>query len=160
MWTSGSKVKYISHSGHESIKIITVTDEGFISVIDGNNEFLFSSSGIPINTFTNSETGGPAIKRITNDREQPSNNNEVPNYKKATFNQPWDNLFAIKNLTIKELHALTVELIKLGHGDEKLHLKNFNDSANAEQKMKIKQIFMNASNNTCNRKNKNKNTNQ
>lgn len=141
MWKSGSKVKFTSASGRESIKTICVTDEGFAAVIDNNRELLFSKNGKPINAEFNPDTGGPCISIVK--ETKPSNGNDTsPNYKKASFNQPWDNIFAIKHLTVDELVILLTELSKMGRGQEKLHLKKFGESANMGDKKKIRKIFL------------------
>ena len=149
MWKPGSKVKYTSRSGRESTKTICVTDEGFASLMDNGEELLFSKSGKPINTMLTPETGGPSIKSIKEKRPKQVKQNhkkDVPNYKKATFEQPWDNVFAMKHLTVDDIHSLTTELIAMGRGDEKLHLKNFGQSANIEDKKAVRKIFLAAKN--------------
>ena len=155
MWKPDSKVKYISHSGRESTRTICVTAEGFASIMENGEELLFSGNGKPVNATFSPDTGGPSIKLVKEAEHQQqspikrkSNNNknkrQEPNYKNATFEQPWDNVFALKNLTVDDLHDLTKELIKLGHGDQKLHLKNFGESANIDDKKKIRRIFLDA----------------
>ena len=150
MWKSGSKVKFTSPSGKESIKAICVTDEGFAAVFDNDREFLFSKSGKPINAEFNSETGGPCISAIKEQNYTNGNNHgteNTPNYKKATINQPWDNIFAIKTLTVDELILLLSELSKMGYGNEKFHLKKFGESANIKDKKKIRKIFLDSKEN-------------
>lgn len=148
MWKPGSKVKYTSRSGRESTKTICVTSEGFASIMENGEELLFSGNGKPINAMFSPDTGGPCIQLIKEQREkknhqkQQKQQKDVPNYKKATFEQPWDNIFAMKNLTISDLHILTSELINMGRGDEKLHLKNFGESASIDDKKKIRKIFL------------------
>ncbi|NJO60954.1 MAG: hypothetical protein HC836_22670 [Richelia sp. RM2_1_2] len=65
MWTSNSKVKYISPFGRESIKTIRVTTEGFASILDNDTEVLFDTRGYPINMPFNTDTNGPSIQLIT-----------------------------------------------------------------------------------------------
>lgn len=156
MWKPDSKVKYISRSGRESIRIIGVTAEGFAVIEDNGEEFLFSGNGKPINTMISPETGGPSIRLIkeSNNTYQSINHQtkkinirqkqvkNEPNYKKSTIDQPWDNIFAIKNLTVNDLNKLCVLLINLGYGNEKLHLKNFGKFANIEDKNKVRQLFL------------------
>lgn len=144
MWKPGSKVKYTSRSGRETTRTIDVTDEGFASIVDNGEEFLFSKSGKPINTMFSPETGGPSIQLSKEKKQPPQNEKNTPNYKKATFEQPWDNVFALKNLTVAELHQLISELLTMGFGEEKLHLKNFGECANMEDKKKIRKIFLSA----------------
>lgn len=157
MWEPSSKVEYTARSGRKSVRTICVTAEGFAVIVENGEEILFSGNGKPINTSISPETGGPRIQLLNNKpkAQQPpkqknykNNKNKnhqkdnEPNYKKATFEQPWDNIFAIKNLTITKLNELTQILVDAGYGNEKLHLKNFGKSANIEDRNKIKQLFL------------------
>ena len=152
MWKPSSTVKYTSRSGRESTRTICVTAEGFASLMDNGEEILFSGNGKPINVLLSPETGGPKIQLINDNSQKETQRNHhktrqkdfEPNYKKATFEQPWDNIFALKNLTVSELHTLITTLLESNYGDEKLHLKNFGKSANIEDKKKVRKIFLDA----------------
>lgn len=148
------KIKFHSTSGKCSSVPFTITDEGFISILNNGEEYLFSKSGVPINIAVDGSNNLPYIeidKELKNNNcvsTKVNNKKKLNNYKNATLDQPWDNIFALKTLTIGEWRALLDILIENNLQDKKIHLKYIGESniITNETKNKIKEIFLNSKN--------------
>lgn len=139
-WSVDQRVTYVTRDGDRYTKTIQqVTTEGFAVIDDNGTELIFSQSGQSIND-AGGDHGSPKI--IPHTSQKHFGNKKVPNYKNTTFEQPWDNVFAMKNLSLSEWKALIDILIEQGLGDEKLHLKNFGESATIDHKKQVRKVFL------------------
>ncbi len=112
-WFVGQQVTYINRRGDKLTKTIDVSAEGFAIINDDSMELLFGPSGSPINTIIDTLTGGPRLyvnKNSRPNKQNPPKKANVPGYKLATFDQPWDNVFAMRNLTVTELAESSIFL--------------------------------------------------